>query len=113
MSNLQENNEDSSGLQEQEKRISAQDMNRTMKQHRIGMKIPTIVGGRLTHSDNRKPTPVKEETTHVPGASLNKREHKVKILGDSHLRGTATKIDQYLNTKFEVCSWIKPGANTE
>jgi lysophospholipase L1-like esterase len=35
------------------------------------------------------------------------------MVGDSHLRGTATKIDQYLNTKFEVCSWIKPGANTE
>jgi lysophospholipase L1-like esterase len=25
----------------------------------------------------------------------------------------ATKIDQYLNMKFEVCSWITPGANTE
>jgi hypothetical protein len=32
---------------------------------------------------------------------------------DSHLRGTAKRIDQYLNTKFEVCSWMKPGANTE
>jgi hypothetical protein len=37
----------------------------------------------------------------------------VKILGDSHLRGSASKIDQYLNTKFEVCSWIKPGANAK
>jgi hypothetical protein len=79
----------------------------------MGMKIPTIVGGRLTHSDNRKPTPAKKKTAHVPGANLNNKEHKVKILGDSHLRGTATKIDQYLDTKFEVCIWIKPGANTE
>jgi hypothetical protein len=39
--------------------------------------------------------------------------HKVKILGDSHLRGTTLKADQYLNTKFEVCSWIKPGATTK
>ena len=93
--------------------ISTQDMNKTTKQHRIGMKIPTIVGGRLTHSDNRKPTPAKKQTAHAPGASLNNKEHKVKILGDSHLRGTATRIDQYLNTKFEVSSWIKPGANTE
>lgn len=38
--------------------------------------------------------------------------HKVKILGDNYLQGTAPKIDQYLNTKFEVCSWIKPGATT-
>jgi 23S rRNA pseudoU1915 N3-methylase RlmH len=45
----------------------------------------------------------------TPGTSIG---HKVKILGDSHLRRTASKIDQYLNTKFEVCSWIKPGANT-
>jgi hypothetical protein len=112
LSNLQANNADSSGLQEQKKRISTQDVNRTTKQHRIGMKMPTIVGGRLTHSDNRKLTPAKKETAHVPGATLNK-EHKVKILGASHLRGTATKIDQYLNTKFEVCSWIKPGVNTE
>jgi hypothetical protein len=34
-------------------------------------------------------------------------------VGDSRLRGTAARGDQYLNTIFEVCSWIKPGANTE
>jgi hypothetical protein len=37
----------------------------------------------------------------------------VKILGDSHLRETASKIDRYLNTKYEVSSWIKPRANIE
>ena len=76
------------------------------------MKIPTTAGGRLMHSDNWKLIPVKREMAHVPGTNLNK-EHKVKVVGDSHLRGTATKIDQYLNTKFKVCSWNKPGANTE
>ena len=50
---------------------------------------------------------------HVPGTKLNNKKHKVKIVGDSHLRGTARKIDQYLNMKFKVCSWLKPGANTE
>ena len=113
LSNLQANDADSSGLEEQKKRISTQDMNRTTKQHRIDMKIPTIVGGRLTHSDNRKLTPAKKETAHVPGAILNNKEHIVKILGGSYLRGTGTKIDHYLNTKFEVCSWINSGANTE
>jgi hypothetical protein len=88
-------------------------MNRTTKQDRIVMKIPTIVGGRLTHSDNWKPTPTKKETAHVPGTCLNNKEHDVKIVGNSHLIGTATKIDQYLNTKFKVSSWIKPGVNTE
>ena len=61
-------------------------MNRTTKQHRLGMKIPTIVGGKLTHSDNRKPTPAKKETAHEPGASLSNKKHKVKIVGDNHLR---------------------------
>lgn len=52
----------------------------------------------------------KEEGKSSIGTRAN---HKVKILGDSHLRGTASKIDQYLNTKFEVYSWIKPGATTK
>ena len=37
---------------------------------------------------------------------------KVKIIGDSHLKGSAATINQYLNTKFEVSSFIKPGACT-
>jgi hypothetical protein len=36
----------------------------------------------------------------------------VKIIGDSHLKGSAARINQYLNTKFEVCSFIKPGARS-
>jgi len=35
----------------------------------------------------------------------------VKIIGDSHLEGLANRINQYLNTKFGVCSLIKPGAS--
>jgi lysophospholipase L1-like esterase len=35
----------------------------------------------------------------------------VKIIGDSQLKVLATRINQYLNTKFEMCSLIKPGAN--
>jgi hypothetical protein len=37
---------------------------------------------------------------------------KVEIIGDSHLKGSAVKINQYLNTKFKVCSLNKPGAST-
>ena len=75
------------------------------------MKIPTIINGRLIHGDDWKPTAKKkEEKTSTTGISIS---HKVKILGDSHLRETASKIDQYLNTKYEVSSWIKPRANIE
>jgi len=72
------------------------------------MKIPTTVNGKLTLNSDQKPTVrKKEEGKSSTGTRAN---HKVKILGDSHLRGTASKIDQYLNTKFEVYSWIKPQA---
>jgi 23S rRNA pseudoU1915 N3-methylase RlmH len=40
-------------------------------------------------------------------------DHKVRIIGDSHIRDTAARINQYLNTKFEVCSLIKLCANTK
>jgi hypothetical protein len=75
------------------------------------MKIPTIINGSLLHGDDWKLTMKKmKETTSTPGTSIS---HKVKILGDSHLRGTALKIDQYLHKNFEVCSWIKPAGNTK
>jgi len=46
---------------------------------------------------------------HVSGTNCNNKEHKVKNVGNSYLRGTAA-VFKY---KFEVCSWIKLGANTE
>jgi hypothetical protein len=36
----------------------------------------------------------------------------VEIIDDSQLKGSAARTNQYLNTKFEVCSFIKPGAHT-
>jgi len=40
-----------------------------------------------------------------------KCDHKAHIIGDSHIRRSATKISQYLNTNFVVSSFIKPGDN--
>jgi lysophospholipase L1-like esterase len=34
----------------------------------------------------------------------------VRIIGDSHLKGATTRINQYVNTKFQVTSIIKTGA---
>jgi len=48
----------------------------------------------------------------VTVTKTNKCDHKVRIIGDSHLKGSAVRINQYLNTKFEVSSFIKPGACT-
>jgi hypothetical protein len=52
-------------------------------------------------------------SSRVPGIKNNKYDHKLKIIGDNHLKGSAARINQYLNTKFEVCSFIKPGAHTK
>jgi len=100
LSNLEVNNADSSGLQEQSEWISTQNMHKTMKQHRIGIKIPMIVNRKIMHSDDWNPTTAKKNATYVCGTNFNNKEHKVKIVGNSHLRGTATRTDEYLNTKF-------------
>ena len=55
----------------------------------------------------------KKKIVCVAGSNLNTKEHKVKVLCDSHLKDTAARIDQFLTSKFEVSSWIKPGATTD
>lgn len=47
----------------------------------------------------------------IPNTKLNISEHKLKIVGDSHLIGTEAKLNLHLKTKFEIFSWIKPGAD--
>jgi hypothetical protein len=53
-----------------------------------------------------------KKSSHVT-ASKCSTDHKVRIIGDSHLRDTVARINQYLNKNFEVCSLIKPGAHTK
>jgi len=77
-----------------------------------GYKIPTIVNGRVTTEENKKPVWTTKKPARVTVTKTNKRDHKVRIIGDSHLKGSAVRINQYLNTKFEVSSFIKPGACT-
>jgi hypothetical protein len=52
-----------------------------------------------------------ENSLRVPSNKINKYEHRVKIIGDSHLKGNAARINQFLNTKFQLCSFIKPGSS--
>ena len=117
LSNLQDNNTESNELQilhEQRKwtsQTSTQIIDATLNQHKKGMKIPTLINGWLTCDGDQKPTTRKKEDG--KNATRTRTRHKVKILGDSYLRGTAPKIDQYLNAKFEVCSWFKSGATTK
>ena len=60
----------------------------------------------------KKPSWTIKNPARVLGKKINKHGHKVKIIGDSHLKGPAARINQYLNTKFEVSGFIIPGACT-
>jgi hypothetical protein len=37
--------------------------------------------------------------------------NKVQIIGDSHFKNYVDKINQYVNTKSSISSFIKPGAD--
>jgi hypothetical protein len=37
---------------------------------------------------------------------------KVIVVGDSHARGCAEELTSHLKHKFQVCGYVKPGANT-
>jgi len=89
--NLQGNNAESNGQQPQEQRKQIghsldRNTNETSNQHRKGMKIPTVINGRLIYSD-QKSTTRKKERKRSP--TETRASHKVKILGNSHFRGIA------------------------
>jgi hypothetical protein len=77
-----------------------------------GYKIPTIINRKVVNDESKKPLWTTKNPARVTVKKINKYDHKVRIIGDSHLKGSAVKINQYLNTKFEVSSFIKPGACT-
>jgi len=62
--------------------------------------------------ETKKPLSTLKNSSCVPGNKIGRYDHKVKIIGDSHFKESAAKINQYLNTKFEVWVFIKPGACT-
>jgi len=81
---------------------------RTSTQHCHGSRIPTIMNGRIKHIDNKKST--RKPSNTLCDSKPESKKLKVNIIGDSHLKGAMIRINQYLNTKFEVFSFIKPGA---
>jgi hypothetical protein len=80
-----------------------------LTQQCTGPTIPTIVNGTVTHKPGIK---IAKKVCNTQSNSIVRlTEHKVKIIGNSHLKGSATRINQYLNTKYKLTSFIKPGAN--
>ena len=115
LSTLTENQEDM--MEQASKCKRPQSINPTMEstlQHSTGWKIPTIVNGRIINNFNNNKKPIRKINNQLrtPSQRSAKRIHKVEIIGDSHLKGSAVKINQYRNTKFKVCGLTKPGAST-
>jgi hypothetical protein len=73
--------------------------------------IPTIINGRVKYSANQNSSKIITKLSKVKLTKNNKYAHKVHIIGDSHFKGIATKLKQYLGTNYVVSSFIKPGAN--
>jgi len=90
---------------EQRKPSSLQTVLDTKDHHNIGIKILTIINGHLNYKENRKQMLAKKKKiVCVACSNLNTKEHKVKVLGDIHLKDTAARIDRFLTSKFEVGS---------
>ena len=81
--------------------------------------MPTVINGRVMNGDNKKPSRTLMNSSRVPGTKNNKYDHKVKssnsfrskdhkvlIIGDSHIRLCA------VNVKSEVKGLVKPGAGS-
>ena len=54
----------------------------------------------------KKPSRTIKNSSCIPSNKINKYEQKVKIIGDSHLKGSAVRINQFLNNKTEISSVI-------
>ena len=73
--------------------------------------VSTIIDRKFENSDIQKPSKTNFKLPRDKLVKSIKCDHKVHIIGDSHLKGSAIKINQYLNTNSVVSSFIKPGAN--
>ena len=80
-------------------------------QSSAGSKITTIINGRVMKFKTKKHSWTVKNSSGVPSNKINKYEHKAKVIVDSHLKASTARINHFLNTKFEVCSFIKPGAS--
>jgi hypothetical protein len=70
--------------------------------------IPVIVNSQVITNNCDNTTPTNDNRT-AKGQN-NVIKHKIMVIGDSHCRGTARNISDYLGGKFEVTGMTKLGA---
>jgi hypothetical protein len=65
-----------------------------------GSRIPTIINGHI-----KKLTKTVVNSSHNFKDIINTFSHKVKIIGDSCLRGLSTRLNQYLNLNLKYVAF--------
>jgi hypothetical protein len=84
--------------------------------------IPTIINQQISGQKIRRVTNPRifvqggdrERTVNgCSGKTVSTSKSKVVILGDSHLKGSVPRTDNYLSSKFEVSEFINPAAGFE
>jgi hypothetical protein len=108
-----------SGMQ---KKMNNQHKSDSVNYHDVNTKhqnIPTTVNGYVTVPKDRKVSSYnnsKELYTKLLNSKNNlsiSSEHKVLLIGDSHLKGCSESIKIHANNKFQVCGYSKPGAGVK
>ena len=51
--------------------------------------------------------------TNISRRNLKKKDHKVILRGDSHVRDCAEKISNYLGNSYEVAGYVNPSRGLE
>lgn len=86
--------------------------------------IPTIVNRQVKQVTNNHASSVpndihtllSETTVDLINKKINYTndgKHEVRLIGDSHLKGCATRITSALDTRFKVCACLKTGSNSQ
>lgn len=86
--------------------------------------IPTIVNGQVKQVTNNHasgvPNDIQTLLSETTVDLINKKinctndgKHEVRLIGDSHLKGCATRITSALDIRFKVCAFLKPGSNSQ
>ena len=76
-----------------------------------GFKIPTIVNEKIVKCEVKNTRRTEGKLNKTQSDKCQKMRNKVQIIGDSHFKNYVDKINQYVNTKFSISSFIKPGAD--
>jgi hypothetical protein len=88
------------------------------------LNISTIVNGQINQiSKNQMKSELNDIQTLINETTLkliNKRtncvkhsKHEVILIGDSHLKGCASRVISSLDTRFNVCAFLKPGSSSQ